>query len=75
MLGYLYNTEQEAIEARDIAAKHKGLPASEDSRTLYWVDYSYSSLDNFWYIKYIDTLEEALGAPVIFNITETNENL
>ena len=34
MIGYIYDTEEKAIEARDKAAKHKGLPTKEDSNTL-----------------------------------------
>ena len=40
--GYQYITEQEAINARKLAADYKGLPVP-GGRSLYWVDYIYAS--------------------------------
>jgi len=68
MTGYKYTTEQEAINARQLCASYKGLPNPQGD-TLYWVNYTYSQLDGFWYIQYIQDLELVLGSPIEFEIT------
>lgn len=68
MQGYIYNTETEAIAARQTAADYMGLPV-EGGETLYWVNYSYSDLDGFYYIQYVEELEKALGEPIEFDVT------
>jgi hypothetical protein len=68
MNGYKYNTETEAIAARQTAADYKGYPV-EGGETLYWVNYSYSELDGFYYIQYVEDLEKALGEPIEFDVT------
>lgn len=68
MLGYKFNTEQEAIEAKNLGATYKGLPNPKGD-TLYWFDYNYSKLDNFWYIQYSEGIESLLGQPIEFEIT------
>jgi hypothetical protein len=62
MRGYKYNSETEAIAARQTAADYMGLPAP-NGKTLYWVSFNYSELDGFYYIQYVDGLEAALGEP------------
>lgn len=68
MTGYKYTTEQEAIDARTQVASHMGLPNTQGD-TLYWVNYSYSSIDGFYYIQHVDGLEAVLGEPSEFTIT------
>jgi hypothetical protein len=68
MQGYKYTTEQEAIAARAQAATYMGLP-NPTMDTLYWVNYNYSELDNFYYIQHVDGLEAVLGEPIEFTIT------
>jgi hypothetical protein len=68
MLGYIYTTEQEAINARQLCASYKGLPNPQGD-TLYWVNYSYSSIDGFYYIKHVEGLEAVLGTPIEFTLT------
>lgn len=68
MQGYIYNTEIEAIAARQAAADYMGLPVP-GGETLYWVDYAYSELDGFYYIQYVEDLEKALGEPIEFDVT------
>ena len=68
MTGYKYTTEQEAIDARTQAASYMGLPNPQGD-TLYWVNYSYSELDNFYYIQHVENLEQVLGEPIDFTIT------
>lgn len=68
MLGYKYTTEQEAIDARAQAASYMGLP-NPLGDTLYWVNYSYSELDDFYYIEYDNGIEEVLGTASEFTIT------
>jgi hypothetical protein len=72
MRGYIYQTEIEAIAARQTAADYMGLPV-EGGETLYWVNYNYSELDGFWYIQYVDGLEAALGEPSDITITPHEE--
>jgi hypothetical protein len=67
--GYKYNKESEAIIARKQAADFIGLPVP-NGETLYWVDYIFSKIDNFYYIIYIEELELALGEPIEFEVTE-----
>jgi hypothetical protein len=66
--GYIYNTETEAIAARQAAADYMGLPVP-NGETLYWVSFQYSELDGFYYITYVKDLEKALGEPIEFNVT------
>ena len=72
MQGYIYNTEQEAIAARQAAADYMGLPV-EGGETLYWVNFQYSELDGFYYITYVDGLEAVLGEPSDIPITPPEE--
>tara|TARA_B100000768_G_scaffold147985_1_gene141745 strand:- start:3474 stop:3704 length:231 start_codon:yes stop_codon:yes gene_type:complete len=75
MEGYIYNTEQEAINARKLAADYKGLPLSPNDITQYWVNYEFSEPDNFYYIQYVEDLENLLGNPVeiILTISDMEE--
>lgn len=68
MLGYTYATEQLAINARALCATYKGLPNPQGD-TLYWVNYNYSQLDGFYYIKHVEGLEDVLGTPSEFTVT------
>jgi hypothetical protein len=73
MLGYIFTTETEAIAARKAAADYTGLPKNPNDTTIYWVNYSYSELDGFYYITYVDGLEAALGEPIDITITPHDE--
>lgn len=68
MTGYKYITEQEAIDARVQAASYMSLPNPQGD-TLYWVNYSYSSIDGFYYIQHVEGLEAVLGTPIDFTVT------
>jgi hypothetical protein len=68
MLGYIFTTEAEAIIARNQAATNKGLPNPQGD-TLYWVNYSYSSIDSIYYIQHVEGLESVLGTPSEITIT------
>lgn len=72
MLGYKYNTEHEAINARKLAANFKGLPLDSSEITLYWVNYEFSENDNFYFIIYVLDLEKVLGNPIEINISTIN---
>ena len=69
MTGYKYTTEQEAIAARAQAATYMGLP-NPTGDTLYWVNYNYSELDGFYYIQHVEGLEQVLGEPIEFEVTQ-----
>lgn len=73
MIGYKYTTEQEAIDARAQAASYMGLPNPQGD-TLYWVNYSYSELDGFYYIQHVENLEQVLGEPIEFTVTQPELN-
>jgi hypothetical protein len=73
MIGYKYDTEQQAITARQQAADYKGLPVNPGDTTIYWVNYNYSELDGFWYIQYVEGLEAVLGEPTDIIITPHEE--
>jgi hypothetical protein len=68
MTGYKYTTEQEAIDARAQAATYMGLPNPQGD-TLYWVNYNHAELDGFYYIQYVENLDQVLGEPIEFEIT------
>ena len=73
MTGYKYTTEQDAIDARSQAATYMGLP-NPTMDTLYWVNYNHSELDGFYYIEHIEGLEEVLGEPIEFTVTQPELN-
>tara|TARA_R110000822_G_scaffold215278_1_gene350174 strand:- start:40 stop:267 length:228 start_codon:yes stop_codon:yes gene_type:complete len=72
MIGYKYNTESEAINDRKLAADYKGLPVNQNDTTIYWVNYEYSELDDFYYIQYIEGLNVVLGEPSEIILTLPN---
>ena len=76
MEGYTYTTEQEAVDARKLAADYKGLPINPNDITQYWVNYSFSEPDNFYYIQYVEDLENVLGdkSEIILTITDIENN-
>ncbi len=69
MLGYTYATEQEAIDARQLCDNLKGFPKSGIE---HYAGYLYSDLDGFYYIPYYYDIEQVLGEPYEFTITQTN---
>lgn len=69
MIGYTYLTEQEAINARQICNDFYGYP-KEGCDTQHWIDYEYSALDGFYYMIASDGVEELLGVPIEFIVTE-----
>jgi hypothetical protein len=68
--GYKYDTEQEAIDAREACDAYYGIPVSTDDITQNWVDYQMAEFNDpiFWYIRYDDSLDVVLGTPEIFDI-------
>ena len=76
MEGYTYTTEQEAVDARKLAADYKGLPINPNDITQHWVNYEFSEPDNFYYIQYVEDLENVLGSPVeiILTISDIENN-
>jgi hypothetical protein len=70
MLGYKYNTEPEAIAARQQCDAFYGIPKSPDDVTQHWVDYQFAELNEpqFWYIIYDVSLLPILGEPIEFEV-------
>lgn len=71
--GYKYDTEQEAIDAREACDAYYGIPVAPDDVTQNWVDYQFAELNEpqFWYIQYDDTLFPVLGQPTEFEVNES----
>ena len=70
ILGYKYNTEEEAINARESCDTYYGIPVSPDDITQNWVEYQKAELNipQFYYIVYDETLNVVLGEPINFEI-------
>jgi hypothetical protein len=68
--GYQYNTEQEAINAREACDAYYGIPVAPDDVTQNWVDYQFASLNDpqFWYIVFDESLTPILGTPTEFEV-------
>jgi hypothetical protein len=68
--GYQYNTEQEAINARESVDTYYGIPKSPDDVTQNWVDYKFAELNTpqFWYIVFDESLKPILGTPTEFEV-------
>lgn len=70
ILGYKYNTEQEAINARESCDAYYGIPVSPDDITQNWVEYQIAELNipQFYYIIYDESLKVVLGEPQTLDI-------
>jgi len=68
--GYQYNTEQEAINAREACDVYYGIPVAPDDVTQNWVDYQFAELNDpqFWYIVFDESLTPILGTPTEFEV-------
>ena len=69
--GYKYNTEQEAINAREACDTYYGIPVSPNDITQNWVEYEAAELDTpiFYYITFDESLKVVLGNPTDFEVT------
>ncbi|NDA64827.1 MAG: hypothetical protein EBX50_22800 [Chitinophagia bacterium] len=70
IIGYKYNTEQEAYDKRENVDSYYGIPVSPEDITQNWVDYLEASLNEpvFWYINFNDSLLPILGQPETFEV-------
>jgi hypothetical protein len=77
VLGYQYQTEQEAQTARKQCADYYGLPVTPEDVTQYWVDYQTAEYDTpiFWYIVFDKSIRDILGEPTEFEVTTEETNL
>jgi hypothetical protein len=68
--GYQYNTEQEAINARELCDTYYGIPVTPNDVTQNWVDYQFADLNTpqFWYIVFDQSLSAILGTPIEFEV-------
>ena len=68
--GYKYNTEAEAINAREACDAYYGIPVASDDITQNWVDYQFAELNTpqFWYIVFDESLAPILGTPSQFEV-------
>jgi hypothetical protein len=70
IIGYKFNTINDAQIAIQNCNTYYGIPISPSSTTQNWVEYKTSELDNpvFYYINYLDSLQPVLGSPNEFYI-------
>lgn len=70
--GYQYNTEQEAIDARQACNNYYGIPVHPDDVTQNWVEYQFAELNDpqFWYIVFDESLTPVLGEPTEFEVVQ-----
>jgi hypothetical protein len=68
--GYKYNTEQEAINARESVDTYYGIPVAPDDITQHWIGYNFAELNQpqFWYIVFDESLTPILGTPTEFEV-------
>jgi hypothetical protein len=64
--GWKFDTEQEALEARQMVDDYYEFPKPWDSITLHWTDYLYDGA--IWYIIWDESVETVLGEPEEFEI-------
>ena len=71
--GYKYDTEQDAIDAREACDAYYGIPVAPDDVTKNWVDYQFAELNDpqFWYIQYDNSLLPILGEPTEFEVNDS----
>ena len=74
MQGYKYQSEPEAIAARQQCDAYYGIPKSANDVTQHWVDYNFAELNEpqFWYIIYDESLIPILGEPIQFEVIQPN---
>jgi hypothetical protein len=70
MQGYKYQTETDAIAARQQCDAYYGIPKSPDDITQHWIDYNFAELNEpqFWYIAFDESLSAILGTPIEFEV-------
>lgn len=73
MLGYKYDTEQEVISAQTACDEYYNIVPKEGNIAKHWTGYSYSELDNFYYIPAHPSLIPVLGDPSDIKITPNEE--
>jgi hypothetical protein len=68
--GYLFTTEQQAINARESVDKFYDIPKTADSMTQNYTDYQFAELNTpqFWYIVYDASLLPILGTATTFEV-------
>jgi hypothetical protein len=68
--GYIFQTEPEAITARESVDAYYGIPVAPDDVTQNWVDYQFAELNTpqFWYIVFDASLAPILGTPIEFEV-------
>jgi hypothetical protein len=68
--GYKFNTEQQAINAREIVDTYYGIPVAPDDVTQNWVDYQFAEFNTpqFWYIVFDESLTPILGTATTFAV-------
>ena len=70
MIGYIFQTETEAIAAQKACDSYYGIPVHPDDVTQHWCGYNFAELNDpqFWYITYDISLVLILGEPTEFEV-------
>jgi hypothetical protein len=68
--GYIFSTEQEAINARESVDKFYGIPVAPNDVTENWVNFYFADYNTpqFWYIVYDASLLPILGTATTFEV-------
>jgi hypothetical protein len=71
VIGYKYETEEEAVIARETCDAYYNIPVNTGDVTEHWVNYLTAELDTpiFWYIRFHESLTVVLGEPKEFDVT------
>ena len=72
--GYIYKTEDDAMNARELCDAFYGIPVAPDDITQNWVEYSFAELNTpqFWYIVFDESLLPIIGEPTEFDVIMPN---
>lgn len=70
VIGYKYQTEEEAQAAVTACNTYYGIPVSPNDVTQNWCMYQYANLNSpsFWYIVFDDSLQIVFGNSIEFEV-------
>ena len=66
--GYIFESEEDATNAREKCDVHYGIPVSPEDVTQNWCEFLFAELQGFFYIVFDETLTAILGEPQDINI-------
>lgn len=69
--GYIFDSEQDAINAREKCDVYFGIPVSSEDVTQNWCEYFFAELQGFYYIIFDESLRHIFGEPLDLEIHYT----